>query len=97
MLPLNSTNAVLPGGPVSSVAGRKEIFAGAKTRISTNTGSTCGRSTITGASCFALLAASARRILQHSTDLGGDLSGFEWNGQALWFVSLLFATARIAQ
>jgi hypothetical protein len=40
MLPINSTNDVLPGGPVSSVAGVNEIIADGKRAIASSAKST---------------------------------------------------------
>ena len=69
-LPINSTNDVLPGGPVSSVAGKKGILGGAKI-ISPSIGkSTVARSTVAGVRFFWEIGATARRILQHSIPAG---------------------------
>jgi hypothetical protein len=61
-LPINSTKEVLPGGPVSSVGQRNEIFGGARTINLAKTSG--GRSTIAFAKLFAGLATVARKILQ---------------------------------
>src|SRR5438876_905562 len=99
MLPTNSTNDVVPGGPVSSVAGRNEIFGGGKMASGSNVRSTWIRSTIAGAGFFAGAVERARRILQHSVPVGWGccLAGLEWNGQPLSIAFVFVASARNAQ
>src|SRR6266513_4673043 len=99
MLPINSTNDVLPGGPVSNVAGRNEIFGGGKAASASIATSTRTRLTIVGARIFAGVGETARRILQHSipAGCGCGFAGLEWNGQPLWVVSVFAVTARSAQ
>ena len=65
MLPINSVNEVVPGGPVSSASELKEIFGGAAIMSFANEGSTGTRSTIARAGFFTGLGVSARKILQH--------------------------------
>ena len=100
MLRFSSTNEVLPGGPVSNVAGRTEIFGAAKIVNSINARLAFGRSTIAGARFLAGAFETPRRILQHSMPMGcGDcgLAGFEWNGQPVCVVCGLAAIALSAQ
>ena len=94
MLRFNSANAVLPGGPVSSASGTKEIFGVTKNVSLLNAGSTFGRSTTDRARFLAGALETARRILQHVVAVGfGDLAGLEWNGQPPEFVGGLVPTA----
>jgi hypothetical protein len=74
MLRFNSTNEVLPGGPVSSVSAEKEIFGDVATTTWAKT-----RSTIAGVGFFAGACETARRILQHSAPdrWGSGLFGLE--------------------
>ena len=74
MLPINSTNEVVPGGPVSSANERNEIFGGAKISSFANEKSAPARSTIGQAKFFAELATVARKILQQGELL--DCFGF---------------------
>ena len=97
MLPINFTNAVVPGGPVSSVAGANEIFGGAATIKSADEKSAGARSTIAGARVLAGRFEVARRILQHSVEFVFGFAGLEWNGQPLGFVCALPASAPIVQ
>ena len=64
MLPINSGNEVVPGGPVSSANERNEIFGAAKISSFVNEKSAPARSTIGQAKFFAELATIARKILQ---------------------------------
>ncbi len=69
MLPINSGNEVVPGGPVSSANESKEIFGGAKISSFANEKSTPARSTMGRAKSFAELATIARKILQQGESL----------------------------
>jgi hypothetical protein len=90
MLRFSSANEVLPGGPVSSVAGTSEIFGGDKTVALSKP-----RSTMAGVRIFGGALQSARRTLQHSIPPGCDfwLAGLEWNGHALCFDGALVTVA----
>jgi hypothetical protein len=99
MLPINSTNDVVPGGPVSSVAGANEIFSGVETTKPSDEKLAGARSTIVGAGFLAGAFDTARRILQHSVPPGSGccFAGLEWNGQPVCAVSVFVVNAWIAQ
>ena len=64
MLPINSANEVVPGGPVSSVTKLKKILGGARTTKLANTRLIGTRSTIARVTVFAKVGTTARKILQ---------------------------------
>ena|SRR5438270_5603775 len=98
MLPINSAKKVAPGGPVSSVAGAKEILGGATTMTFSIAKSVRITSTIAGARLLAGVATTARKILQHGcvSELFG-LTGLEWNEHPFSIESVFAAIALKAQ
>jgi hypothetical protein len=87
MLPINSENNVLPGGPVSDATKPKQIVGGAKTINRANARSASARWATAGSQLLAPVESTARKILQHGcASESFCLAGFgecEWKGHSL--------------
>src|ERR1051325_7841452 len=82
MLPINSTNEVVPGGPVSRKKPANQEISGRGRIGCAHAMCTFGRSTIAEAGIFAGEVVVTRRILQHCVGAAGACgsAGLECNG-----------------